>query len=94
MAPEPDPAATWIATSSENLEADIKRLALSDWQLSQMPHGDLRKALKALEALRTIATGWSADATEVPMIGRDLAADVILRVIARELLGTGESDDT
>jgi hypothetical protein len=58
-------------------------------------HGDLRefatadspRLLAALEAVRTIACGWTAEAKDVPMIARDLAADVVTRILARELLG-------
>jgi hypothetical protein len=48
---DPDPLAAWIAAANDRNEADIKRLALTEWQLSQMPSGDLRKALAALGAV-------------------------------------------
>jgi hypothetical protein len=64
-------------------------------------HGDLRefatadspRLLAALEAVRTIACGWTAEAKDVPLIARDLAADVITGILTRELLGEGAVDE-
>lgn len=89
---EPDPLAAWIDASDAGNEAYIKRLALTDATVATMPSGDLRKALKALEAVRRITAGWLADAPEVPVIDRDLAASVIQQILTRELLSKEESD--
>lgn len=64
-------------------------------------HGDLRefatadspRLLAALEAVRTIACGWTAEAKDVPLIARDLAADVITGILTRELLSKEGADD-
>lgn len=93
MAETPDPLADWIATADAGNEAYIKRLALTDATVATMPSGDLRKALKALEAVHTIAAGWLADAPEVPVIDRDLAASVIQQILTRELLSKEGSDE-
>jgi hypothetical protein len=50
------------------------------------------RLLAAVEAVRTIACGWTAEAKDVPMIARDLAADVVTRILARELLSEEGSD--
>ena len=46
----PSPRA-WVTSAGERLELEIQRLALTEWQAAQMPHGDLRKALGALESV-------------------------------------------
>jgi hypothetical protein len=68
------------------------RAIRSELEVSGATYADESRLLAAVEAVRTIARGWSADAPEVPMIARDLAADVITRVVTRELLGK-ETDD-
>lgn len=87
-----DPLADWIATADAGNEAYITAMALTDATVATMPSGDLRKALKALEAVRRIAAGWLADAPEVPVIDRDLAASVIQQILTRELLSKEGSD--
>jgi hypothetical protein len=47
---EPDPAA-WVAASRDRLEQDILRLALTEASVASGVHGDLRRALKALDAV-------------------------------------------
>jgi hypothetical protein len=91
MTAEPDPAATWIAAAGDRNEADIKRLALSDWQLSQMPHGDLRKALAALRRIHALAEQWHGER------GNDYSASALFasklrEALREELLSEGESD--
>jgi hypothetical protein len=55
MTETPSPRA-WVTSAQERLELEIQRLALTEWQVAQMPHGDLRKALGALEAVLAFHT--------------------------------------
>jgi hypothetical protein len=49
--PETPSPRAWVTSAGERLELEIQRLGLTEWQVAQMPHGDLRKALGALEAV-------------------------------------------
>jgi hypothetical protein len=52
----PSPAA-WIAEARDRLEQDILRLALTEASVASGVHGDLRKALAALDAVLELASG-------------------------------------
>ena len=84
MATDHDPLAAELAAIEQRQEyGDLREFATADSP----------RLLAALEAVRTIACGWSADAQEVPMIARDLAAVAITGILTRELLGEEDGND-
>jgi Cdc6-like AAA superfamily ATPase len=88
---EPDPAA-WVAASSDRLEADIRRLALTEASVASGVHGDLRKALAALGRISALADQWYGER------GNDYSASAafgsrLREVLHEELLGEGSGND-
>jgi Cdc6-like AAA superfamily ATPase len=101
---EPDPAA-WVAASRDRLEQDILRLALTEASVASGVHGDLRRALKALEAVLKQAADWEAERghplseraerTSLLFAAKYARVDAgveIREAITSKLLSEGESD--
>jgi hypothetical protein len=92
MMTEPDPAA-WVSAARERNEHYIRDMRYTEWTVSRMPSGDLRKALGALEAVLDLCAeheyipGQFSEDTEEEIPPRE-----IRRVIARKLLGEEETD--
>jgi Cdc6-like AAA superfamily ATPase len=90
MTPDPDPLAAWIASARESVERHITQEALTERTVSEMPYGDLRKALKALEAALEASARWKRQSTT----GYDATAqcaEELERVVGEKLLGEGET---
>jgi hypothetical protein len=84
--PDTDPSALVRAIRDRN-EAEILRLRLADWQLGQMPHGDLRRTAGALEAVLKAASRWQENSAGYD--ARALCAGEVRRIIGDELGGEG-----
>ena len=98
MASDPDALTAELAAIRERTERPVPNatsLPISHRGVQTLMEScaDVPRLLAAVEAVSTIAAGWLADAPEVPVIDRDLAASVIQQILTRELLSKDNGHD-
>lgn len=90
MAETTDPAG-WVAAAGERLEQDIRRLALTEASVASGVHGDLRRALKALDRINSLADQWH-DRRGNDYSASALYASKLREVLEEELLSERQGD--